>query len=72
MNQKNVSFFKKSPEKKEITTVVPNKKIPQLNPLKKSNNSTGLKSLKIFPVLKMQIQKVIRMKNCNLVILINF
>ena len=45
MNQKNVSIFKKSPEKKETTTVVPRKKIPPLNPLQKSNNSTGIKSL---------------------------
>ena len=41
MNQKNI--FKKSPEK-EVTTVVPRKKIPPLNPLQKSNNSNkGLK-----------------------------
>ena len=52
MNQKNVSIFKKSPEKKETTTVVPNKKIPPLNPLQKSNNSTGLKSLKNLPGIK--------------------
>ena len=45
MNQKNASIFKKSPEKKEITTVVPRKKIPPLNPLQKSNNSNGIKSL---------------------------
>ena len=45
MNKKNASIFKKSPEKKETTTVVPRKKIPPLNPLQKSNNSTGIKSL---------------------------
>ena len=45
MNQKNASIFKKTPEKKEITTVVPRKKIPPLNPLQKSNNSNGIKSL---------------------------
>ena len=45
MNQKNVSIFKKSPEKKGTTTVVPRKKIPPLNPLQKSNNSNGIKSL---------------------------
>ena len=44
MNQKNVSLFKKSPEKKETTTVVPRKKIPPLNPLQKSNNSNGMKN----------------------------
>ena len=45
MNKKNASIFKKTPEKKETTTVVPRKKIPPLNPLQKSNNSTGIKSL---------------------------
>ena len=45
MNKKNASIFKKSPEKKETTTVLPRKKIPPLNPLQKSNNSTGIKSL---------------------------
>ena len=44
MNQKNVSLFNKSPEKKETTTVVPRKKIPPLNPLQKSNNSNGMKN----------------------------
>ena len=45
MNQKNISIFKNPPEKKEITTVVPRKKIPPINPLQKSNNSNGIKSL---------------------------
>ena len=45
MNQKNISIFKKFPEKKETATVVPRKKIPPLNPLQKSNNCTGIKSL---------------------------
>ena len=44
MNQKNVSLFNKSPEKKETTTVVPRKKIPPLNPLQKSTNSNGMKN----------------------------
>ena len=53
MNQKKVSIFKKTPEKKEITTVVPRKKIPPINnQLQKSNNSTGIKSLPGLPGVK--------------------
>ena len=44
MNQKGMSIFNKPPEKKEVTTVVPRKKIPPINPLQKSNNSNGLKN----------------------------
>ena len=64
MNQKNV--LKKSPEK-EVTTVVPRKKIPPLNPLQKSNNSNGLKGS--LPSIKdVNSNKKSNMNNINNVI----
>ena len=63
MNQNKISIFKKSPEKKETTTVVPRKKIPPLNSLQKSNNTLGAKNLPSIKYANPKTNKINKNEN---------